>query len=134
MSTANKTTSGELVRETNRRTFLSYLGAAPTLTAFAGAGLLSTASVLADTGPLNASQRRHRAFANFSPPITPRSSPVLTCCSMARSRQRSSLVGGPHATTDSTRHARLVHSFCDRPSPQPYARPLIHLSRPLITA
>jgi hypothetical protein len=61
MSTANKT-SGEPMRETNRRTFLSYLGAGPTLTAFAGAGLLSSPSALADTGPLDASQRRHRAF------------------------------------------------------------------------
>ena len=62
MSTANKITAGELVNQTNRRTFLSFLGTAPTLTAFAGAGLLSSTSAFADTGPLNASQRRHRAF------------------------------------------------------------------------
>jgi hypothetical protein len=46
----------------NRRKFLSYLGAAPALTSFAGAGLLSSQSAFADTGPLDASQRRHRAF------------------------------------------------------------------------
>jgi hypothetical protein len=46
----------------NRRKFLSYLGAAPALTAFAGAGLVSSPSAFADTGPLDASQRRHRAF------------------------------------------------------------------------
>src|SRR5215470_8437580 len=61
MST-NQTTAGEVMYRTNRRKFLGYLSAAPTLTAFAGAGLFSTASALADTGPLNASQRRHRAF------------------------------------------------------------------------
>jgi hypothetical protein len=45
---------------------LSYLGAAPTLTAFGGAGLLSTLeapSALGATGPLDDAQRRHRAFA-----------------------------------------------------------------------
>ena len=42
MSTANKITAGEIMRRANRRTFLSYLGAAPALTAFAGAGLLSS--------------------------------------------------------------------------------------------
>ncbi len=50
----------------SRRKFLSYLGAAPSLTAFGGAGLLSTfeaPSLLAATGPLDAAQRRHRAFA-----------------------------------------------------------------------
>jgi hypothetical protein len=62
MSTANKTTAGEAMDRTNRRTFLSYLGAAPSLTAFAGAGLLSSPSAFADTGPLNARERRHRAF------------------------------------------------------------------------
>jgi hypothetical protein len=46
----------------NRRTFLSYLGAAPALTAFAGAGLLSSPRAFAATGPLNAAERRHRAF------------------------------------------------------------------------
>src|SRR5215467_9155475 len=55
-------TAGEVMHRTNRRKFLSYLGAAPALTAFAGAGLLSSPSAFADTGPLNASERRHRAF------------------------------------------------------------------------
>ena len=62
MSTANKLTAGEIVSRTNRRTFLSYLSAAPALTAFSGAGLLSTQTAFAATGPLDASQRRHRAF------------------------------------------------------------------------
>src|SRR6516162_7320066 len=61
MST-NQTTAGEVMYRTNRRKFLGYLSAAPTLTAFAGAGLLSTQSAFADTGPLNARERRHRAF------------------------------------------------------------------------
>src|SRR5262245_50454971 len=61
MST-NQTTAGEVMYRTNRRKFLGYLGAAPTLTAFAGAGLLSSLSAFADTGPLDPSQRRHRAF------------------------------------------------------------------------
>ena len=60
MSTANNITAGEY--RTNRRTFLSYLGAAPAVTAFAGAGLLSSPSAFADTGPLNMAERRHRAF------------------------------------------------------------------------
>jgi hypothetical protein len=50
------------IRGPDRRKFLSYLGAAPALTAFAGAGLVSSRNALADTGPLDASQRRHRAF------------------------------------------------------------------------
>ena len=62
MSTANKITAGELMWRSNRRRFLSYLGAAPAVTAFAGAGLLSTQSGFAATGPLNAAERRHRAF------------------------------------------------------------------------
>src|SRR5215472_6152794 len=61
MST-HQTTAGEVMYRTNRRIFLGYLSAAPTLTAFAGAGLLSTQSAFADTGPLDPSQRRHRAF------------------------------------------------------------------------
>src|SRR6516165_4985696 len=60
MSTANNMTAGEY--RTNRRTFLSYLSAAPAVTAFAGAGLLSSPSAFADTGPLNTAERRHRAF------------------------------------------------------------------------
>ena len=50
----------------SRRRFLSYLGATPTLTALGGAGFLSTLeapSALGATGPLDAGQRRHRAFA-----------------------------------------------------------------------
>src|SRR5215831_13656411 len=62
MSTANKITADEGMYRTDRRKFLSYLGAAPTLTAFAGVGLLSTQSAFADIGPLNARERRHRAF------------------------------------------------------------------------
>ncbi len=55
----------ELRSAPTRRGFLSYLGTAPTLTALGGAGLLSTLDVpraLADTGPLDVAQRRHRAF------------------------------------------------------------------------
>jgi hypothetical protein len=62
MSTGNRVTAGELIYRTDRRRFLSYLGAAPAFTAFAGAGLLSSPSAFADTGPLTASERRHRAF------------------------------------------------------------------------
>ena len=54
MST-NQTTAGEVMYRTNRRKFLGYLSAAPTLTAFARAGLLSTQSAFADTGPLDPS-------------------------------------------------------------------------------
>ena len=60
MSTGNKITASELMWRTNRRTLLSCLGAAPALTAFAG--LLSSPNAFAATGPLNASERRHRAF------------------------------------------------------------------------
>src|SRR5215471_16909829 len=64
MSKTNQITAAELQSQVNRRKFLSYLGAAPTLTAVAGAaGLVSSPIAFADTGPLNASQRRHRAFA-----------------------------------------------------------------------
>jgi hypothetical protein len=62
MSTANTIKASELTRLPNRRAFLSYIGAAQTLTAFAGVELLSNQSVFADTGPLNAPARRHRAF------------------------------------------------------------------------
>jgi hypothetical protein len=62
MSTANQITAGEFMWRTNRRKFLRYLSAAPAFTAFAGAGLLSSQSAFADTGPLNARERRHRAF------------------------------------------------------------------------
>jgi hypothetical protein len=58
MSTA---TGNETVKN-NRRSFLKLVGAAPTLTAFTGAGLLSVEDAFADLVPLNASDRRHRAF------------------------------------------------------------------------
>src|ERR1700693_3949630 len=67
MSNSNKiSVPGEKHPGASRRRFLSYLGAAPSITALGGAGFLSTLedpSALGDTGPLNASQRRHRAFA-----------------------------------------------------------------------
>ena len=47
---------------TNRRRFLNYVGAAPTLRTLIGAGLVSAQPALAETGPLDAWQRRHRAF------------------------------------------------------------------------
>jgi len=50
------------MRETDRRTFLSYLGVARTLTSIAGAGCLLNSRAVANTGPLDASQRGHRAF------------------------------------------------------------------------
>ena len=63
MSKTKQITAAELQSRPNRRKFLSYLGAAPTLAAVArAAGLLSSPSAFADTGPLNASQRRPRAF------------------------------------------------------------------------
>ncbi len=54
--------TAEMVYRSSRRRFLNYLGAAPALTTLAGAGLVSAPSALADTGPLDPSQRRHRAF------------------------------------------------------------------------
>jgi hypothetical protein len=65
MSKMDKTTVGGEFPSASRRRFLSYLGAAPGLTALGGAGLLSTLeapSALAASGPLDAAQRRHRAF------------------------------------------------------------------------
>ena len=65
MSKATHTTADELRNWTNRRKFLSYLSAAPALTAFAGAGLLSSPSAFAESGPigpLDPRERRHRAF------------------------------------------------------------------------
>src|SRR5262249_47974032 len=62
MSKTNQTTAAELQSRINRRKFLSSLGAAPTLTAVAGAaGLLSSPSAFAETGP-NGPQRRQQAF------------------------------------------------------------------------
>src|SRR5215831_19509527 len=62
MSKTNQTTAAELQSRVNRRKFLSYLGAVPTLTAVAGAaGLLSSPSAFAETGP-NGPQRRQQAF------------------------------------------------------------------------
>lgn len=50
----------------SRRAFLSYLGAAPSVAALGGAGLLSTldapSAFAAVTGPLTDAQRRHQAF------------------------------------------------------------------------
>jgi hypothetical protein len=49
----------------SRRSFLSYLGAAPSLSTLGGAAFLSTLAApgaLADAGPLTTDQRRHRAF------------------------------------------------------------------------
>src|SRR5579872_7297521 len=58
----NNSSTGELTPRTNRRRFLSCLGAAQALTGFAGAGLFSTRSASADTGSLDPAGRRHRAF------------------------------------------------------------------------
>src|ERR1700756_2369195 len=49
----------EIKWRANRRTFLSYLGSAPMVTAFAGTSLLSTEAAFAESGPLDASARRH---------------------------------------------------------------------------
>jgi hypothetical protein len=54
--------TAEMVYRSSRRRFLNYLGAAPALTTLAGAGLVSAPGALAATGPLDPSQRRHRAF------------------------------------------------------------------------
>src|SRR5579883_2678396 len=54
--------TADMVYRSSRRRFLNYLGAAPAFTTLAGAGLVSAPSALADTGPLDPSQRRHRAF------------------------------------------------------------------------
>src|SRR5215467_10873365 len=62
MSKANQVTMRKIMWRANRRTFLSYLGSAPMVTAFAGTGLLSTEAAFAESGPLDASARRHRAF------------------------------------------------------------------------
>lgn len=62
MSTAKQISEGEPMGRTNRRTFLSYLGAAPALTPVGVAGLLSSPSAFADSGPLSTAERRHRAF------------------------------------------------------------------------
>jgi hypothetical protein len=66
MSKTDKTNNVGEFPGASRRRFLSYLGAAPGLTALGGAGLLSTLdapSALGASGPLDAAQRRHRAFA-----------------------------------------------------------------------
>ena len=62
MSTFNRSTEGESINWPSRRKFLNSLSAAPAVTAFAAAGLFSSRMASADSGPLNASQRRHRAF------------------------------------------------------------------------
>jgi hypothetical protein len=64
MSKTDKTTVGEFPGASRRR-FLSYLSAAPGLTALGGAGLFSALEApgaFAASGPLDAAQRRHRAF------------------------------------------------------------------------
>ena len=53
--------TNEIPGRSNRRRFLSYMSATPGSAAF-GAGLLSSAGAFADFGPLNESERRHRAF------------------------------------------------------------------------
>jgi len=62
MSKPNQITAGELIHGPNRRRFLGYLSAAPTLTGLAGAGLVSSRSAFAANGPLDATERRHQAF------------------------------------------------------------------------
>ncbi|HKE26905.1 MAG TPA: vanadium-dependent haloperoxidase [Bryobacteraceae bacterium] len=62
MSTANEITAGERMCGTDRRIFLTCLGGFRTLAAFAGAEFLSRSRALANSGPLDASQRSHRAF------------------------------------------------------------------------
>ena len=62
MSTGKTNRTGELAGRPDRRTFLSHLGAVQALTGFVGMGLLSTPRALANTGALNAWQRRQRAF------------------------------------------------------------------------
>src|SRR5262249_25631757 len=62
MSEPNLITGAALQSRANRRKFLSYLGAVPTLAAVARAGgLLSSPSAFAETGP-NGPQRRQQAF------------------------------------------------------------------------
>ena len=62
MSKTNQIIAAELQSGANRRKFLSYLGAVPTLAAVARAtGLLSSPSAFAQTGP-NGPQRRQQAF------------------------------------------------------------------------
>jgi hypothetical protein len=65
MSQPNTTAAGDEMPGASRRRFLSYLSSAPGLMSLGGASLLSTLdapSALGDTGPLDAAQRRHRAF------------------------------------------------------------------------
>src|SRR5215467_15481009 len=65
MSKRSNTQAHAEMSAASRRIFLSSLGAAPGLSALAGAGLLSTLAApdaVADAGPLTADQRRYRAF------------------------------------------------------------------------
>jgi hypothetical protein len=65
MPRQKKTAAGGEMSSASRRRFLSYLGSAPGLMGLGGAGLLSTLDApraLGDTGPLDAMQRRRRAF------------------------------------------------------------------------
>ncbi len=63
MSADGQITAGEFIPRTNRRAFLSYLGAAPTLATFAGAGLVSNAFAFPDLVPVDQQERRYQAFA-----------------------------------------------------------------------
>src|SRR5262247_962771 len=65
MSQLKKTSAGGEMSSASRRGFLGYLGSAPGLMGLGGASLLSAhgaPSASGDTGPLNAAQRRRRAF------------------------------------------------------------------------
>jgi len=65
MPKTDSITAGVANAGASRRNFLSCLGAAPSLTAFAGTGFLSALgapSAFAATQPLDPAQRRHRAY------------------------------------------------------------------------
>jgi hypothetical protein len=65
MSQLKKTSAGGEMSSASRRRFLGYVGSTPGLISLGGASLLSTLgapSAFGDTGPLNAAQRRRRAF------------------------------------------------------------------------
>ena len=65
MPRPKKTAAAGEMSDASRRRFLGYLGSTPGLLGLGGATLLSTLgapSALGATGPLDAAQRRHRAF------------------------------------------------------------------------
>src|SRR5438270_2502603 len=65
MPRPNKTAAAGEMSEASRRKFLGYLSSTPGLLGLGGTTLLSTLNApgaFADTGPLDAAQRRHRAF------------------------------------------------------------------------